>query len=404
MTRSAQHRRVEARGTVAIALTFALVLAVIIGGPPLVRYLKAPTITESFGLEDAVAALRLDAHDRSYLVLVNEAGDTRSALLEERGFERSTLLWTEAGLSTGDPTHEYLLRADDLVQMDLATPREKQESLSERTRVATANGFAVLNGSAHGQQLVMVDAAAGGATALDIGYVNPEIASCGDSVVMVDGSGIHEVTPEANDFDRFGPFDDVEQLVCFDGRVFGLGDVSDDPQPTQLLRVWNQESGAPVEYLVRYPDRVQGWAPSSSFVQDGRLFWAVEGYLWSVELPAPDSAETGRTTVLEAEESGDLSGSIRGTDGSTLHSGVAGFGSEVVAPAAGKVFSVAADETWVQRRKSRSFDRFDSMLIFSVDPVSGERRVEVEIDRVDFPRREFSVHAIAVNPDWAATR
>ncbi|WP_017793755.1 hypothetical protein [Leucobacter salsicius] len=44
------------------------------------------------------------------------------------------------------------------------------------------------------------------------------------------------------------------------------------------------------------------------------------------------------------------------------------------------------------------------MLIFSVDPVSGERRVEVEIDRVDFPRREFSVHAIAVNPDWAAMR
>lgn len=313
------------------------------------------------------------------------------------------LVWSDAGLSTGSPQHEYLLREDGLVEIPLSAAKEKQESLSERTRLATDNGFAVLDGSAHGQQLVLVDSNGGDATVLDIGFVNPEIASCGDSVVMADGSGIHEVTPETRDFDRYGPFDDVEELVCADGRVYGLGDVSDDPQPTQLLRVWSEESGAPVEHLIRYPEWVSGWVPSSPFVQDERLFWAVEGYLWSVELPAPDRLETGRMPVLEARESGDLSGSIRGTDNSTLHSGVAGLGSEVVAPSAGKVFSAATDETWVRRHKARSFDRLDGMLIFSVDPATGERRVEIDIDRVDFPRREFSVHAIAVNPEWAAT-
>src|SRR5690606_24048207 len=102
-----------------VLLTLFGIWAVFFGIPAALRVLNAPPISESFGLEDAVVALRLQADDVAYLVLVNEAGDTRSVQLDERGFEHSGIAWSEAGLSTGGPGDEFLLREDGLARMPL---------------------------------------------------------------------------------------------------------------------------------------------------------------------------------------------------------------------------------------------------------------------------------------------
>ncbi|PIJ05588.1 hypothetical protein BMH30_14695, partial [Leucobacter sp. OLES1] len=124
-------------GAVALA---AVVLGAIFGGPAITKYLKAPPISDDFGIEDAVAAMRLDADGTSYLVLVDPQGRTRSVQLEERGFERSRIAWSGAGLSTGGPTDEYLLGAKSLTRLPLPGDLDRP---TEWARFVTRDGFAV---------------------------------------------------------------------------------------------------------------------------------------------------------------------------------------------------------------------------------------------------------------------
>lgn len=372
------------------------VWAVFFGIPALVRHVNAPPISEDFGLEDAVVALRLYADDVSYLVLVNEAGQARSVQLEERGFENSGFAWSDAGLSTGGPADEYLLREDGLTRLPLP---HTSESTGETGRFAIADGFAVYNGSAEGQQLAFVDAERNRLTAIDMGYRNPALATCDDELVLVDEAGVvRALTPETREFDGLGLFSGAGTLVCDQDRVYGFDEIIDEEDSAhQTLRIWDRETGAVGEVEIRYPRSVLSWRPGTPFVWEGRLYWSAEYRLWSIPLPDPLASAPASGTaeaVTSAELSGflgDLSPVVGTDDGVLVHEG-------------GRVFGVAEETDFVNPSKGPAYDRLLDLAIFSADAVTGERRVEITIDGIDFPMQDVNVEAIAVDPEWAARR
>lgn len=374
------------------------VLGAVFGVPPIMRYLAAPPISEEFGIEDAVVALRLDARGASYLVLVNEAGQTRSARVDERGFEDARIAWSEVGLSTGDPGHEYVLDEEGLVEIPLPGAHDGR---TEHSRFATDAGFTVMMSSPQMPEAAFVDADSGTLTSVDTEYSVPTLASCDGEVVMVREAAVETVTPSTRDFDGLGLFDGIESLACDADRAYGLSELSDRGASRQALRVWDRESGKVGAFEVRYPESVQGWRSSSLFVREGRLFWTVDRQLWSVRPPVSggrDPKAEGALPVLEAAPVADLSDRIGGFQP------VVGTDEGVLAPASGRVYGVAVDEEWVKRSKGASYDRLDGVAIFSVDATTGERRVEIEVDGIDFPRRDIRVSTIAVDPEWAAGR
>ncbi|MFK4788204.1 hypothetical protein [Microbacterium sp. ZW T5_56] len=376
-----------------VALVGVGVWAVFFGIPAGIQTLKTPLISEDFGLEDAVVALRLDADDRSYLVLVNDAGETRSVQLDERGFEDSRLVWTENGLSTGGPFDEYVLDADDLrsFPLDIAS-----ESSSERARVATGDGFAVLTGSAEGAQLAFVDVEDGKLTERNVGYTSAGLTSCDGEAVLVSGDhGVRTVTGETEDLSGTSPFTGVGSVTCAGDRVYGLGEFVDaEDHETQTLQIWDRTTGEHREVEIRYPRSVLAWMSGTPFVWEGRLYWAAWTALWSV----PVGPELGDSVT--ATETVDLGGFLDDVDVEII----SGTGEGVLAAAGGRVYGVATDERFINPRRGASYDRLDRMTIFGADAASGERRIELELRGIDFPKRDIHVHAIAVNPQWAAER
>jgi len=369
-----------------------LIVVAIFVAPGIIRNLKAPAISESFGIEDAVVALRLDARDTSYLVLVNEEGDTRSAKLDERGFENSGIAWSDAGLSTGGPHDEYLLHDDGLVTMPLTL---SNDSLSERTRLVTDDSFLVATGSAEGSELGFIDAASGEMTTVDPGQGSFELAACDGEPVMVTESGVETVTADTTDFSAaLGLFDDVVTLVCDGDSVYGFGEINDGKRALQKLYVWDRTTGERTERIIRYPGEQFAWTTATPFVHGERLYWAADWHLWSIPLPENDPSVPA-SLPIEAEEAASL-GYEGGLDI------VAGTSEGTLAHAGGTVFAVAADEKLVKpARAGESYDRLESMTIAAIDVETGERRAAIELDGIDFPERDVSVHAIAVNPAWA---
>lgn len=376
------------------------VLGAIFGLPPLMRHVEAPPISEEFGTEDAVVALRLDARGASYLVLVNEAGQTRSVGVEERGFEHARIAWSEAGLSTGGPEHEYLLRENGLIELPLEGDAEGR---TEAYRFATDDGFMVMMGSPRRPEAAFVDAASGALSLIDTGYSTPTLAGCGGEVLMVREDSVETITESSRDFDGLDSFDGVESLVCDADRAYGLSRISDGAASRQALRVWDRATGNVGVFEVRYPETVHGWRAGTPFVREGRVYWAADGRLWSVRPPESGGREPraeGALPVIEAEPIAELNSRIDGSQP------VVGTDEGVLAPASGRVYGVAVDEEWVKRSKGRSYDRLDGLTIFSVDTATGQQRVEIEVgaDGIDFPERDIRVSAIGVDPAWAAGR
>jgi hypothetical protein len=365
--------------------------AVFFGLPAGIQMLKTPAIFDDFGLEDAVVALRLDADHQSYLTLVNDAGETRSVRLDERGSGDSRMLWTQDGLSTGGPDEEYVLGADGLTSFPLG---QTVESSSERDRVATADGFAVLTGSAEGAQLSFVDVEAGHLTERDAGYTSAMLTSCEGEAVMVDGDrGTRAVTAATDDFSGSRAFTGVGSVTCDGDRVYGLDQIVDDrDDSTQVLRIWDRATGERREVEIRYPKSIQAWISGTPFVWEGRLYWAAWSTLWSV----PVGAELG--DAVDVTEVADLGGFI---DDANV---VAGTDEGALAAAGGRVYGVATEEKFINPRRGSAYDRLDRMVIFSADTADGDRRVELELRGIDFPKRDLLVEAIAVNPQWAAER
>ena len=379
-------------------VVLAIALGAIFGVPPLVRAIKAPPISEGFGIEDAVVALRLDARGASYLVLVNEAGQTRSVRVEERGFEHARIAWSEAGLSTGGPQHEYVLGENGLTEIALAGDPEGR---TEAHRFATDDGFMVMMGSPRRPEAAFVDAASGTLSLIDTNYSTPTLAGCGGEVLMVREDHVETITEATRDFDGLDMFDGIEALVCDADRAYGLSRISDTATSRQALRVWDRATGDVGAFEVRYPETVHGWRAGAPFVREGRLYWAADRRLWSVRPPVSGGREPraeGALPVLEAvpvAELGDCVGDA---------TPVVGTDEGILAPASGRVYGVAVDEEWVKRSKGRSYDRLDGLTIFSVDATTGERRVEIEVGDIDFPQRDIRVSAIGVDPGWAAGR
>ncbi len=365
--------------------------AVFFGLPAGIQMLKTPAISEDFGLEDAVVALRLDADHQSYLTLVNDAGETGSVRLDERGSGDSRVLWTQDGLSTGGPDEEYVLGADGLTSFPLD---QTVESSSERDRVATAGGFAVLTGSAEGAQLSFVDVEAGRLTERDAGYTSAMLTSCDGEAVLVDGDrGIRAVTAATDDFSGSRAFTGVGSVTCDGDRVYGLDEIVDHADhSTQVLRIWDRATGERRGVEIRYPESINAWISGTPFVWEGRLYWAAWSTLWSV----PVGEELG--DAVDVTEVADLGGFI---DDANV---VAGTDEGALAAASGRVYGVATEEKFINPRRGSAYDRLDRMVIFSADTADGDRRVELELRGIDFPKRDLLVEAIAVNPQWAAER
>lgn len=379
------------RSWVIVALIAVGIWAVFFGVPSLVRHLNAPPISEDFGLEDAVVALRLYADDVPYLVLVDESGEARSVQLDERGFEESRLVWSDAGLSTGGPDAEYVLRADGLTRLTLP---DTPESTGERARFATADGFAVYNGSAVGYDLSFIDATADRLTTTDLGYSSPTLAACDSQLVLVDETGPRTVTPQTEDFEGFDVFDGVGALVCEDDRLYGFDEIVDAKDSAhQILRTWDRASGERSEAVIRYPDTSFAWMTGTPFVWEGRLHWAADTRLWSI--PVAGGLPSGS---IEAEAGAELGGSIDDL------SPVVGSDEDVLAHAGGRVFGVAEETDFKNPRRGPAYDQLLNLAVFSADAATGERRIELDIDGIDFPERDIHVTAIAVNPEWAARR
>ncbi|KKI21994.1 MULTISPECIES: hypothetical protein [unclassified Leucobacter] len=411
-------------GAVALA---AIVLGAIFGGPAITKYLKAPPISDDFGIEDAIAAMRLDADGTSYLVLVNPQGRTRSVQLEERGFERSRIAWSDAGLSTGGPTDEYLLGAKSLTRLPL--PGDLDRS-TEWGRFATRDGFAVQMSTQEGQRLAFVNAKTKQLTSVKPEYAHPELANCDGELVAVGEDG-HPRTIDAGsrDISGLGTFTGVQAMTCDGDRIIGIGEIPDRADSTQTVRIWDRASGAQRTLDVRYPEALSRSGPSMPFVNDGRLYWAADRRLWSI--PVGDAA-LGGAGAGGSGASGGAGGSGASGGSGAAGSGAAGGGSaptiaeaidsatltdflDDFEPVVGtdqgvldrvgdRVYGVAAQEKYIDDRRGPGFDRLDRLAIFSVDARTGERRIVLDVDTLDFPRRNLHVHAIAVNPKWAAAR
>lgn len=400
------------RGWGAAALA-ALVLGAIFGGPAIAKYLKAPPLSDGFGIEDAVVALRLEADDTSYLVLVNREGKTRSAQLEERGFERSRIVWSTAGLSTGGPTDEILLGARGLTRLPLPSDLDRP---TEWARFVTRDGFAVQMSTHDGQQLAFVDAQTKRLTSVKPGYANPVLADCDGELVAVSEDGRpRTIDAGSRDISGLGQFTGVEAMTCDGGRIIGMGEMPNRAHPTQTVRIWDRASGAQRTLEVRYPEAVIASRPSTLFVRDGRLYWAAERRLWSI--PIGDAAigggagtpgGTGATSAAGAAGSepaiAEAVASVTLTDFLDDFHPVVGTDQNVLTQVGDRVYGVAARESYIERPKGRGFDRLDGLAIFSANARTGERRIEVEIDGIDFPRQDLSVRAVAVDPKWAASR
>lgn len=357
------------------------------GLPPLVRAVTTPAISEDFALEDAVAALRIEADGTSFLVLVNEEGQARSVQPGDAGYGDAQLRWSQHGLSTAASGVEYVIRDDGISRILLPDAQD----LSERGRFITAEGFAVYSGSAQGDRMLFIDAASGELTEVELGHTATEFASCGTDLVMVDDSGVRQVTAESDDLDGLGVFDGVRTLVCDQDRLLGFDEIVTEAENSrQTLRVWDRTSGTMTEHEITYPEPIISSEAGTPFVWEGRLHWTAGYTLWSTPLPLTSG-------VIEADA---VTGPFGGMDGlwpvGSTYDGL-------LTHAGGRLFGVATDTEEVERR----FDDYTRLLriaIFSADVTTGERRIEIEIDEIDFPVTGVRIHAIAVDPEWAANR
>ena len=112
--------------------TAALVSGCSVGAPP-----------KDFALEDAVLAMRVQEGgvDSSYLVLVSPEGKTRAIELDE--VEGAGISWTEHGITTSDPKHDYVIDESGLTDNKRTSGGESLETSHEWYRVPVRAGTLV---------------------------------------------------------------------------------------------------------------------------------------------------------------------------------------------------------------------------------------------------------------------
>lgn len=179
---------------------------------------------------------------------------------------------------------------------------------------------------------------------------------------------------------------------CVDGIVYE-GWENDDGQ--HFVRVWDTTKGTPaaqvaVDHEIVYPegDAPLIGGPDRVKVLDGRLFWVVDNAMWSA--PLPTGAEP-----IRAREVGYLEGSV-------------GLDAEVLAYSSNDVYTVTNEsdlhERFSRRRSDRVWTELTELSLVRTDLASGKPSpaLKVDVKDVDFPTKDASVTALAINPEWLA--
>ena len=375
---------------------------------------------KDFATEDAVLAMRVHegGEDSSYLVLVSAKGETRA--IELGRVEGAAISWTEDGITTSDRSHDYVIDENGLTASERTSGGNELETQHEWYRVqvgaGTLVGFSPEDGSKD-PFVTYIDGDSGKATTRVSPYgATSTAAVCGERVFS-SGRGTDtkafeddsESIPE-NQLDRAAltsayPHDGTDILStlepsgfpgttspCVDGIVYE-GWENDDDQ--HFVRVWNTTKGTPeaqvaVDHEIVYPEddssRIGG--PDRVTVSDGRLFWVVDNAMWSA--PLPTGAEP-----IRAREVGYLEGSV-------------GLDAEVLAYSSNDVYTVTNEsdlhERFSRRRSDRVWTELTELSLVRTDLATGEPSLalKVDVNDVDFPTKDASVTALAINPKWLA--
>lgn len=375
---------------------------------------------KDFATEDAVLAMRIQegGGDSSYLVLVSPKGKTRTVELDR--VEGAAISWTEDGITTSDRSHDYVIDESGLTANERTSGGNELETQREWYRVQVGAGTLVGFSPADSSKdpfVTHIDGDSGKATTRVSPYGGTSIAAvCGERVFS-SGRGTDtkafeddsESIPE-NQLDRAAltsahPHDGTDILStleptgpgatspCVDGIVYE-GWENDNGQ--HFVRTWNTAKGTPaaqaaVDHEIVYPEdddssRIGG--PSRVTVSDGSLFWVVDNAMWSAPLP------TGAAPI-RAREVGYLEGSV-------------GLDAEVLAYASSDVYAVTNEsdlhERFSRRRSDRVWTELTELSLVRTDLATGKASLalEVDVEDVDFPTKDASVTALAVNPEWLA--
>ncbi|MEU6135661.1 hypothetical protein [Nocardioides sp. NPDC047086] len=356
--------------------------------------------------------------DSSYLVLVSPEGKTRAIELE--GIEGAGISWTEHGITTSDPKHDYVIDESGLIDRKRTSGDESLETNQEWYRVQVGAGTLVGFSPADSSKdpfVTYIDGESGETTTRLSPYGQTSTAAvCGERV-FAPGRGTDtkafeedsQSVPE-DQLDRAAltsayPHDGTDILStleptspgstspCADGIVYE-GWENDDDQ--HFFRTWTTAKGmspdkAAVDHEIVYPEEAssQIGAPSAVTIADGQLVWVVENTMWSAPLP------TSATAPVQAREIGWVEGYI-------------GLDAEVLTYSSNAVYSMTNEtelhKRFTKRRSDRVWTELTALSLVRTDLATGKPSIALEIDveDVDFPTKDASVTALAVNPEWVA--
>ena len=375
---------------------------------------------KDFAIEDAVLAMRVEegGEDSSYLVLVSPEGKTRAIELAE--VDGAGISWTEHGITTSDPTHDYVIDESGLTDNKRTSEDESLETNHEWYRVQVGAGTLVGFSPADSSEdpfVTYIDGESGKATTRVSPYGPTSTAAvCGERVFAPGrGTGTKafeedsESIPE-DQWDRAAltsayPHDGTDIVStleptgpgitspCVDGIVYE-GWENDGGQ--DFVRTWNTAEGTPsakavLDHEIVYPKDAssQIGGPAAVTVLDGQLVWVIENTMWSAPLP---TAEAGPVT---AREVGYLEGYV-------------GLDAEVLAYSSNAAYTVTNEtdlhKRFTRRRSDRVWTELTELTLVRTDLATGKPSVALEIDMkdVDFPTKDASVTALSINPDWVA--
>lgn len=390
--------------------TAALVSGCSVGPPP-----------RDFAIEDAVLAIRVEegGKDSSYLVLVSPEGKTRAIELE--GVEGAGISWTEDGITTSDPTHDYVIDESGLTDNKRTSDDKTLETMHEWYRVQVGAGTLVGFSPADSSKdpfVTYIDAESGKATTRVSPYGQTSTAAvCGERVFAPGrGTGTKAFEDDSqsipeDQWDRAAltsayPHDGTDILStleptgpgatspCADGIVYE-GWENDDGQ--HFVRTWSTAKGTPapqvaVDHEIVYPadDSSQIGGPSALTVADGQLVWVVENTMWNAPLPT-----TAAGPIKAHEVVGNLEGYV-------------GLDAEVLAYSSNAAYTVTNEtdlhKRFTKRRNDRVWTELTELNLVRTDLATGKPSMALKVDvkDVDFPTKDASVTALAINPEWLA--
>lgn len=377
---------------------------------------------KDFATEDAVLAMRVHegGEDSSYLVLVSAKGETRA--IELGRVEGAAISWTEDGITTSDRSHDYVIDETGLTANERTIGGNELETQHEWYRVqvgaGTLVGFSPEDGSKD-SFVTYIDGDSGKATTRVSPYgATSTAAVCGERVfssgrgtdtkAFEDDSGsIPESQLNRAALTSAYPHDGTDILStlepsgfpgttspCVDGIVY---EGWENDAEEHFVRVWNTAEATPaaqvaVDHEIVYPaddDSSRIGGPDRVTVSDGQIFWVVDNTMWSAPLPTTEAAP------IRAREVGYLEGSV-------------GLDAEVLAYSSSDVYTVTNEsdlhERSSRRRSDRVWTELTELSLVRTDLATGKAALalEVDVEDVDFPTKDASVTALAINPEWLA--